>query len=303
MTVIDREQNIQNHRLSHLKTWISADAYAKRILLGSANANPWQSVAGYVTWFGQAQNLIQSDLGIISIGEVFDLHAAAAGGLAQLLGQRKSPKMAMRRLLQSEAARGLINEVLSAVLAQTSQLILLRIPSPRAWLNHAVRLAGLNVQEIVDEDIEDAAAYVTDVIRALSTQPIAGLIIEEDAAAEAVAAWSAKTTLYYRPLINIAQHYRWSIILHMPQQQSIEAQLLDNFDAVISKIQSQFKTDSALLGLELSDEFNQAQTLPTCSAHEFYYIELAEDSRPEISTQRIAALKKQIAASRIEQFN
>lgn len=268
------------------KTWLQADAYAKRILLGGADANPWESVSGYVTWFFQALNLTKSHVGVISITEVFDRQAEKNGGLANLLGNRKKAKVAIRRLIEPEDARTLINEVLNAVLYQAIQPVVVSIPSPKAWLYHATQLAGLDTNEISDEDIEDAAAYIADLLRALSSHQIAGLLLEERPDDQQ---WSDAQVQYYRPLLNIAQHYRWSVVLRLPKEASIAAEVSQQFDAVIGNIRSNETTST---GVDVSLQFNQELGLPDLLPGEFYFIEVDEQSLPEKITEKVSAIQK-----------
>lgn len=268
------------------KTWLQADAYAKRILLGGSDANPWESVSGYVTWFFQALNLTKSHVGVISIAEVFDRQAEKDGGLANLLGNRKKAKVAIRRLIESEDARTLINEVLNAVLYQAIQPVVVSIPSPKAWLYHATQLAGLDTNEISDEDIEDAAAYIADLLRALSSHQIAGLLLEERPDDQQ---WSDAQVQYYRPLLNIAHHYRWSVVLRLPKETSIAAEAAQQFDAVIGNIRSNETTST---GVDVSLQFNQELGLPDLLPGEFYFIEIDEHSLPEKITEKVGAIQK-----------
>ncbi|CAA0200289.1 hypothetical protein OHW31_07400 [Acinetobacter baumannii] len=286
MTGILAEKLPQPDGSGSLKTWLQADAYAKRILLGSVTANPWENVSGYVTWFSQAQNLIKSHVSVISIAEVFDRQVEKEGGLEGKLGNRKKAKVAIRRLIELEDARTLINEVLTAVLDQATQPVVVSMPSPKAWLYHATRLAGLDTQDICDEDIEDAAAYIADLLRALSSHQLAGVLLEEMADDPQ---WSDAQVQYYRPLLNIAQHYRWSVVLRLPHDASISTDVSQHFAAVIGNIRSNQKTST---GVDVSLQFNQELGVPALSSGEFYFIEIDENSLPEKITERVGAIQK-----------
>ncbi|OUY06877.1 hypothetical protein [Acinetobacter populi] len=286
MTGLFSEKLPQPNGNGSLKTWLQADAYAKRILLGSTTANPWETVSGYVMWFAQAQNLIKSHVGVISIAEVFDRHIEKEGGLESKLGNRKKAKVAIRRLIELEDARSLINEVLTAVLDQVTQPIVVSMPSPKAWLYHATQLAGLDTQDIIDEDIEDAAAYITDLLRALSSHQLAGVLLEEMTDDPQ---WSDSQVQYYRPLLNIAQHYRWSMVLRLPHDASISSDISQYLDAVIGNIRSNEKIST---GVDVSLQFNQELELPVLYSGEFYFIEIDENSLPEKVTEKVCAIQK-----------
>jgi hypothetical protein len=268
-----------------IKTWLKAEAYSKRVLLGSAGANPWQSVASYVTWFAQTQNLCHSDVATLSIAEVFDRQVLLEGGLASKLSNRQTPKVALRRLIESATARELINEVLFAVLAQTSQPVVLGIPSPKAWLQHAAQLAGLTPTALLEDEIEDAAAYIADLLRALSAHPLAAILLEEAADDQS---WAQQLVKCYQPLLNVAQHYRWSAVLRLPQQQSIEAPWSEYFSVLIGQIRSQQQAT----GIDVTQEFHQALSLPKLAAGEFYFIEIDPNSAPEQISEKILALQQ-----------
>jgi hypothetical protein len=92
--------------------------------------------------------------------------------------------------------------------------LVLVLPSPRAWLRQAYQHAFPQLQiEPDDAAVDSAAVYTADFLRGFSPTDIAGVLLSEEAEA---AAPSAETVSLYRPILNLATHYRWNVGLLTP---------------------------------------------------------------------------------------
>lgn len=256
--------------------WIKADAYARKVLLGSVEADPWSSAAGYLTWFSQMRSLLRPAVAVIEPAALFDAQALRDGGLAAKLGNRRRPTQALRRLLEPEQPKALLDEVIGAVLSQLrgGEPLVLAIPSPRAWLLHANRLAGGDDAEVDADAVEDGAVYVADLLRSISRHALSGLLLEE-LADDASPPTDVKTA--YSPVLNVAAHYRWSPVLRMPPGK-MASLAVSGFDAVIG---AEVGLAAGLpLGLDTSAEFAAGAAPPTHVTTSFHFVEITPTHSP-----------------------
>jgi hypothetical protein len=267
-----------------IRLWLKADAYARKVLLGSTQADPWAGgAAGYLTWFSQARSLLQPAVLVIEPAALFDAQAERDGGLAGKLGNRRRPPQALRRLLEPEAPRALLDEVIGAVLSQSRGTpLVLAIPSPRAWLLHAQRLAGGDLAEVEAEAVEDGAAYMADLLRSVSRHALAGLLLEEGGNADAA---DAQVAASCRPLLNVATHYRWSPLLRLAAGASLPAAAADAFDAVIGTPGS--VSAGVAFGRDESAAFAAGQMPPAQGEARFRFVEIAPNLEPEAVLQQL----------------
>lgn len=158
-----------------IRVWLKSSAYTKRVLLGEGS-DPWVSGAHYLAYFSQAQGLLKPDVAVLEVGELYDAWNAAHGDLVGAMGNRRKPATALRKLLEPEAPRKVLAEVVEAVLAHLRGQIplVLSVPSPRSWMDHANRLTGRTDIELTGDDVEDATMYMADLIRTVSAFPEIG---------------------------------------------------------------------------------------------------------------------------------
>lgn len=275
-----------------IRVWLKSSAYTSRLLLGAGGANPWASAAQYLAYFSQAHSLLKPDVAVLEVGELFDAWIAANGGLAGRLGNRRRPATALRKLLEPEEPKAVLAEVVQAVLSHLRGQVplVLSMPSPRRWLHHANELVdgpGAGSDEELDPDtVEDGAMYLADLVRSVSTFPIAGLLLEERAED---AALSGEHVARYRSIINVVRHYRWSLALRVPAQALLAAEALADFDAVIGL---PGRYDGALpWGRDVSAEFGADAPMPPLSAGQFYFAQLEPGQRPESVLAILARLR------------
>lgn len=210
---------------SAIRVWLKSSAYTKRLLLGAEDADPWGSAAGFLAYFSQAHGLLKPDVAAIEVGDLFEAWNRREGGLEARLGSRRRPATALRKLLEPAVPKAVLAEVVEAVLAHLrgQTPLVLAMPSPRAWLMHANRLAGGADEDLYPDSIEDAAMYVADLIRSVSTFPISGLLLEEQADDRDLGAAFVEP---YRSVINVARHYRWSVALRLPAFAQVPAEAM-----------------------------------------------------------------------------
>lgn len=275
-----------------IRIWLKAAAYTQRLLLGAAT-DPWHSGAQYLAYFSQAQALLKPDVAVLEVGDLYDSwNAAHPGELAAALGNRRKPVTALRKLLEPEAPRQTLAEVVEAVVANLrgQTPLVLSVPSPRRWMNHANALAdaltGRTDIEVTGDDVEDATMYLADLIRSASAFPISGLLLEEGRDA---ANFDADDLSRYTAIVNVVRHYRWSLAVRLPGHAKPAPEALSDFDAVISPDLDQ--AGSAALGRDVGAGFAQGGTAAAVTGRQFYFAEIEPGLRPELVLDALTRLR------------
>lgn len=270
------------------RVWLKSSAYTKRLLLGATDADPWTSAATYLAYFSQAQGLLRPDVAVIEVGDLVDAFVRREGGLAGRLGSRRRPALALRKLLEPQAPKALLSEVVGAVLSHLrgQTPLVLAMPSPRSWLLHANRLAGGSDDEVDTDAVEDAAMYVADLMRAVAAHPVAGLLLEEQTGDHRL---SAADVANYRSVLNVAGHYRWSVVHRLSAGTQVPAESVGGFDAVIAEAGAYRGT--LPVGDDVSRAFAAEQPAGALQPGQFYFVEIAPGQRPETVLDQLARLR------------
>ncbi|OYT99448.1 MAG: hypothetical protein CFE40_06250 [Burkholderiales bacterium PBB1] len=270
-----------------IRVWLKSSAYTRRLLLGAAG-DPWASGAQYLAYFSQAHGLLKPDVAVLEVGELYDAwHAAQPGALVASLGNRRKPVTALRKLLETEAPRQLLAEVVEAVLANLrgQTPLVLSVPSPRRWANHANRLTGSTDIEVTADDAEDASMYLTDLIRSVSAFPISGVLLEEGRDAD----FNLEDLSRYTSIVNVVRHYRWSLALRLPHDAVPAAEVLRDFDAVISPTLE--AAGAAVWGCDISAAFAAGGAIEPLQGRQFYFAEIDAGLRPESVLETMGRLR------------
>lgn len=271
-----------------VRVWLKSSAYTRRLLLGSAQADPWETAAGYLAYFVQAHGLLRPDVAVVEVGELIDAWCVREGGLESRLGNRRRPATALRKLLESEAPKAVLAEVVTAVLSHLrgQTPLVLAMPSPRAWLLHANRLAGGCDDEIDTDTVEDAAMYVADLIRSVSQFPLAGLLLEEQSGDSA---FTAEHLERYRSVLNVAGHYRWSVALRQPFGVALPPEAYEGLAAVIGD--GSESLGPIAFGRDDSGAFAKGEPVEALSAGQFHFVEIDPQQQPEAVLEQLARLR------------
>jgi len=271
-----------------IRVWLKSSAYTRRLLLGSAQADPWATAAGYLAYFVQSHSLLRPDVAVVEVGELFDAWCEREGGLAARLGNRRRPGTALRKLLELDAPKAVLAEVVVAVLSHLrgQTPLVLAVPSPRAWLMHANRLAGWHDGDMDADAIEDAAMYVADLMRSVSTFPLAGLLLQEQANDHAL---TSEHVERYRSVLNVAGHYRWATLLRLPSGVQLEAGALGGFDAIIAA--GNGVGGAPVCGRDDSVAFAAGDAIPPLGKGQFHFVEVNQAQQPEAVLEQLTRLR------------
>lgn len=271
-----------------IRVWLKSSAYTRRLLLGAAG-DPWISGAHYLAYFSQAHGLLKPDVAVLEVGELYDAwNATHSGELAASLGNRRKPVTALRKLLEAEAPRKVLAEVVEAVLANLrgQTPLVLSVPSPRRWSNHANQMTGSNDIALTSDDAEDASMYLADLIRSVSAFPVSGVLLEEGRDA---ANFNVEDLTRCTSIVNVVRHYRWSLAVRLPNDAVPAPEAVADFDAVISPaIES---AGAAALGRDITASFANGCAIAPLSGRQFYFAEINPGLRPESVLEAVAQLR------------
>ena len=271
-----------------IRLWLKSSAYARRVLLGES-VDPWSGAAQYLAFFSQAHALVKPDVAVLEVGDLYDSLAATHPDWSEAVNKRRKPATALRRLLEPEAPRLLLGEVVEAVLSHLrgQTPVVLSMPSPRRWIAHANALTGSEAMELSADDVEDGAMYIADLLRSVSAHPLAGVLLEEPRHA---ADFHADDLSHYQSMVNVIRHYRWSLALRLPETAMAGAEELSHFDAIISG-SPELTSVSTAVGRDISAALSDGATAPALAAGQFYFAQIEPGLRPESVLERLAALR------------
>ncbi|MGE4324552.1 MAG: hypothetical protein AB7E21_00390 [Pseudodonghicola sp.] len=255
-----------------LRVWLESSGYARRLLLGEGG-DPWaEGAAKYLSFFTQARGLLRSDVAVVNVGDLFRSWLNCHPELAAEMGSKKRLPYPLRRMLEEQGPRALLDEVAEAVGAhlQGQVPLVLALPAPGAWLAEAQIAAGRDVE--VDEDaVEDAAMYIADFIRCVAQRPVGGLLIEEGD--------TPGPADRYAPLLNAARHYRWAVV-----GRGVTPDSAARFDALIGD-------GDAPQGRDVSAALFAGDDLPDTGPAQFLYAQVPVNHPPEAVLDAVARLQ------------
>lgn len=271
----------------NIRTWLKSFSYTKRLLVGESG-DPWESASKYLAYFSQAQGLLKPDVAVLEVGELFDAWLQRNPSVkAELAGKRKL-SYPLRKLLEQTQPRELLAEIIEAVLAQLRGQVplVLSMPSPGHWLHLANRAAGREEVELDGDSIEDSAMYVADLARSVSGAAVGGLLLEESFPEVDLGPADLER---YRPLINVAKHYRWPLALRMGKTLVIDSPALMEIDVFIGA--GAFPSAGRAHGVDVSKMVWAGEPAPELTPTQFYFIDIPRDAKPEHVLETLAKLK------------
>lgn len=176
--------------------WIEFDDYAHRVFAGAAA--DWLIDANvFVAAVSQAHSVVATEILSIDILPAY---------LAHLERNSEQPGNAVQAMLQLEAPRSFLSEVIDALAHRFADHIdlVLKVPSPAVLLRHA----GVTAEPSFD-DLDDIGIALSEVLRDFSTRPFAGVLISSS---ESVSADEAEAL---EPVVGAARHYAWRVGLSL----------------------------------------------------------------------------------------
>jgi hypothetical protein len=256
--------------------WLDYSDYAGR-LLGGGEA-PWCDAAELIAWYRKAQGLLGADVIALPVGRVAAAWAREHAAVREAMAAGRGKAGALRALLADEPMRQHLRDVFSGLRASFGRSPLaLALPAPGAFvgLAHALIHDGAAL-EIGEDEIDDGAMYLADFVRAFGDSGIDTVLIEE-AAGEIP---DEDTLALYKPMLNIAGHYRWSIGLRLSSPGSAPPA---GFSYLIAP-----GPGGERVGVTIPDGFWGGEDAPGGALR---YASVPPDAQPEAVLARLAALR------------
>lgn len=270
-----------------VRVWLKSADYTLR-LLGNGS-DPWAGAAQYLAYFSQAHGLLRPDVAVVEVGGLYDSWLVRHPELQIEMGAKRRLAWPLRKWLEAEPPRAILAEVLTAVGAHLRGQVplVLAMPSPRNWLYRANLLAGREDIALDADGIEDAAMYVADVLRSVSQLDVAGLLFEER---DDDAAFGPLEVERYRPVLNVARHYRWSVALRLGVAPLAAQPAAEDVQALIGPAASLQGADVAT-GLDVGEALWSGKALPALGARQFWFAEIPRAHEPERVLESLARLR------------
>lgn len=268
-----------------IRVWLKSSGYARRLLLGEAG-DPWLNAAGYLAFFSQAHGLLRPDAAVLDVDELLASWAGRHPDLLTEMGSKRRTSFPLRKLLEATGPRELLAEILTAVdgCLRGQAPAVLSLPTPRRWLSIVNAMVGRDDVEIEADDIEDAAMYVADFLRALASAPVGGIVLDD----QGVAA-QADDAERCRSIVNIARHYRWGIVWRTNGDADFIKAMVPVVDGVISA--SPVAATDKPSGVDVTSALWGGGALPTLAAGQFYFAEIPADQVPESVLEKLGLLR------------
>jgi hypothetical protein len=192
--------------------WFDSLAYCRAKLLAGASL-PWASPGELAAFTGKAQGMFGSDALLVDVADLCGERAMADPELRAAMGLRSRAGYALRTLLADDTVRTAAVDAVGAVSGGGAGTpVVLSMPSPARWLTISSDLAGQPAEPPDADRADTAAMYVADYLRVFGTSGVDGLLLDEGpvVAPELVPADA------YRPVLNVAEHYGWPVLISTP---------------------------------------------------------------------------------------
>jgi hypothetical protein len=194
--------------------WVDYIDYAGSLLAPGGIA--WTDETALVALYRKAQGLLDSDVMVLPL---WRLASASIAGTPELRAQMCAKTRAthpLRCLLASEKLRTSCRNVAQALRTiYPGAILALSVPSPRLGVLLARRDALGKESEISDvgaEEVDSAAPYMADFLRVFGDVDIDVLLLHESPETHPSQAGEIE---WYRPVLNVAAHYRWDVGLQL----------------------------------------------------------------------------------------
>ncbi len=267
------------------KLWIDSLVYGKRLFL-NPDEDPWADPTRFVWLVGQGQALLGSDvLGV----RLEDAYGALLARQPDVLGEAggRGATAALRALFRDEPERARMGEILTALRdTYRDTPLVLQMPSPAAWISWAAGL-GLGKAGPPDDDtIEAVAMYLADALRAFADFGVDGVLLGEESGKGL-----RERFALYQPVVNVANHYRWSLGLDVPGKDGGADLPEAGLDFCVLDGKAAPETDMPL-GLRVApDYWKEGKKPPPLGACGFRFAEIPADAVPETVLTQAKALR------------
>lgn len=263
--------------------WLDSSAYTARLLEGGQA--PWLEIAGFLSWQRKAQGLLRSDVIALQVEPVIDALLTMHPALRSAMAEKSRALFPLKTLLAATQLRNQLSEMLGGLRACFPGIPLALVaPSPRRWIALSYRQAfGADADAAAGPDEFDLASmYIADFLRCFSELGLDILLLDEAADTEPA---SAVEIEWYRPVLNVATHYRWALGLRLPLAK-LDPGLVEGIAFFIAP-----RPLAAPTGILTPDTFWDGGSLPACPAGQFRTAVIPTEANPELVLDRLGPLR------------
>ncbi len=269
--------------------WLDCVAYARRLF--SPGEDVWAETGPYVELIRQAQRLLGSDVIEVRLG---DFHRAALVRDPTVADSLRGGRLlrAVRRLLEQEEPTRTACEVVSALHGlYPDHPVVLVVDSGEHWLRWAAEATGAEWDGDPD-DVDSVAVYLADAVRSFASTGVSAVVLDvlgdESAPAD-------ELVKLHRPLLNLAEHYSWSVAVRAGEAQIASVAGLDEVDVLLCP-DSSFLMLTKFVGASycgggLNPSFWSVDDAPEIPDRVLGYGEIPDDAYPERVLSRLSALR------------
>lgn len=263
--------------------WLESTAYTARLLEGGQA--PWLDIASFLSWQRKAQGLLRSDVIALQAEPVVDALLAMHPELQSAMAAKSRALFPLKTLLAATQLREQLVEMLSGLRACFPGIPLaFVVPSPRRWIALSYRQAfGADADiEAGADEFDSASMYVADFLRCFSESGLDILLLDEAADTEPA---SPEELEWYRPVLNVATHYRWELGLRLPLAK-VDPGMVEGIRFFIAPRPLDTPT-----GILTPDTFWTGSPPPGCPAGQFRTADIPAEANPELVLDRLAVLR------------
>ena len=263
--------------------WLDSTAYTARLLEGGHA--PWLEIASFLSWQRKAQGLLRSDVIALPAEPVVDALLAMHPALRSAMAAKSRALFPLKTLLAATQLRDQLGEMLSGLRACFPGIPLaLVVPSPRRWIALSYCQAfGADAEAAAGADeFESASVYVADFLRCFSESGLDILLLDEAADTEPA---SPEEIEWYRPVLNVATHYRWELGLRLPLAKT-DPGMVEGVGFFIAP-----SPLAAPTGILTPGTFWAGSPPPVCPAGQFRTADIPAEANPELVLDRLAVLR------------
>jgi len=279
---IDLKNHLRKVASQYPPLWIDAWSYGQQ-LLNKGNPPPWDDVGAFVSYHRQLQGLVQSDILVVEVESFYENWLRNNTALLVNMGEKRRLGYALRVMLADSTARNQLQEIIRAVCdSNTNTPVVLALPSPKCWMGSAhCRARNIDSAQVSWDDAESASMYVADFLRCFSDSELSGVLLRDP---DNTGPASAGDIARYQPVINVAQHYHWQVIL----DGCVDNFLPSSEFGVTVSIGNQ-STDEG--GLKLPDDCWDGAELPMFNGQGFWYVTVPRNAVPEQVLELLAKMR------------
>ncbi len=266
--------------------WLDHFEYSGALL--ARDEIPWLEPAALLAYYRTAHGLLRPDVAVLPVQRVFEAWLAAHPELAGEMAGKRRPGFALRTLLAASGPRALLAEIAAALReGWASAPLFVAAPAPRRWLSWAhARAHGQAAEtEVGGDDAESAAVYVADFLRTFADCRIDGLLLEE---APAQGPTSQDEVGWYRPVLNVARHYRWEVGIELSGSSTASGAATGALG--VDFLVGDRELTGRIVGAVLDAAFWAGTPAPSLGGPGLYFARVPRGALPERVLERLATL-------------